>query len=139
MEFSPVLPELLVQDISRSLVFYSGVLGFSVKYERPEEKFAFLERESAQLMLLQDGENEHSRTGVLDYPRGRGVNLSIQSSDLDTIKSSLDEVNHPLRIPVREQWHRQDDLLHGERQLRVMDPDGYLLRFVERMGTRPNH
>lgn len=137
MEFSKVLPELLVQDISTSLTFYRDVLGFSVAYQRPEEKFVFLEREGAQLMLLEDGGNEHSRTGIFEYPRGRGLNLSIRTTGLDGIEFALDSAGHPLRIPVREQWHRQDDLLHGERQLWVMDPDGYLLRFVERLGTRP--
>lgn len=88
-------------------------------------------------MLLQDNSNTHSLTADIEYPRGRGVNISIQTSNLSGIEASLNSNNHELRIPVRDQWHRQDDVLRGERQLWVMDPDGYLLRFIEILGTKP--
>ena len=51
---SPTLvPELYVSDIGRSLRFYTGVLGFAVLYDRPEERFAYLVRDGAALMLDQ--------------------------------------------------------------------------------------
>lgn len=137
MRFNALIPELIVSHLSRSLGFYRELLGFEVVYDRPEERFAFLSFESAQVMLLEDNDSRHSRTGDLDYPRGQGINLSIQTVQLDRIARSLAVAGHPLRIPIREQWHRQDELLHGERQLWVMDPDGYLLRFIESLGTRP--
>lgn len=136
MEFQRHYPELLVEELTRSLSFYCDVLGFELVYERPEEKFAFLEFQQAQVMLLEDNGNEHSKTGDLTYPRGRGVNFSIQTNDLKVIEKSMGSSGLPLRIPVRDQWHRQDDLLHGERQLWVMDPDGYLLRFIQSLGTK---
>ena len=136
MEFNSLIPELIVSDIERSVHFYKNLLGFDVEYERHEEKFAFLAIGSAQLMLLQDNDSQHSRTGDLDAPRGRGINFSIRVSDLDDISISTEAAGHPLRIPIREQWHRQGEILHGEKQLWVMDPDGYLLRFVEGLGTK---
>lgn len=137
MKFNALVPELIVSELSRSLSFYRDLLGFDVVYDRPEERFAFLAFDDAQLMLLEDNDNQHSRTGDLKYPRGRGINFSIRTQRLDRVNASLKAAGHPLRIPVREQWHRQDDLLHGERQLWVMDPDGYLLRLIESLGTRP--
>ncbi len=126
-----------MSNLSRSQDFYCGVIGFEVSYERPEDRFVFLTFDSAQLMLLEDPDSDHSRTGALEYPRGQGINLSIRTDHLDHIASSLKTAGHPLRIPIRDQWHRQDDILHGEKQLWVMDPDGYLLRFVQSLGTRP--
>ena len=137
MRFNTLVPELIVSNLSRSLGFYRELLGFDVVYDRPEEKFAFLSFDDAQLMLLEDNDSQHSRTGDLEYPRGRGINMSIWTERLDRIAESLKAAGHPLRIPIREQWHRQDELLHGEKQLWVMDPDGYLLRFIESLGTRP--
>lgn len=137
MQFNPLIPELLVRNLDRSVRFYRNLVGFEVKYERPEEKFAFLELEGSQLMLLQDNDGNHSRTGDLKYPRGQGVNFSIRTRHFDRIARSLEANGCPLRIPVREQWHRQDDVLHGEQQLWVTDPDGYLLRFVHSLGTKP--
>ena len=136
MKFNSLYPEFLVKDFERSVAFYVETLGFHVEYERPEEKFAFLSFEGAQIMLLQDNPNAHSRTGPLDYPRGQGVNFSIMASSIAPMEISLAKIGHPLRIPVREQWHRIGKILQGERQLWVMDPDGYLLRFIEDLGTK---
>ena len=137
MKFNALYPELLVEDLGRSLRFYVEVLGFRLEYDRPEDKFAFLSYGDAQLMLLQDNENLHSRTEALEYPRGRGINFSIAAEAIAPIQAALKLVGHPPRIPVREQWHRVGDVLHGEKQLWVMDPDGYLLRFIEDLGVRP--
>jgi catechol 2,3-dioxygenase-like lactoylglutathione lyase family enzyme len=38
----PIVPELDVADLARSLSFYVDVLGFGVRIERPEEQFAYL-------------------------------------------------------------------------------------------------
>ena len=136
MKFTALVPELIVTDIDRSTNFYVNILGFKIEYSRPEEKFQFLTFNGAQIMLLEDNENEHSRTGPLEFPRGQGVNLSIVTPDVSSMVKVLDKNDYPVRIPVREQWHRQDKVEHGERQLWVMDPDGYLLRFIENLGTR---
>lgn len=137
MNFNALLPEFIVLDLERSKHFYIDLLGFSVEYRREEERFLYLSYGDAQLMLLEDNDNGHSRTGPLEYPRGQGVNFSITTFDLAGIAQSLKSQQYPLRIPVRDQWHRQNDREHGERQLWVMDPDGYLLRFVESIGSRP--
>ena len=44
-------PELDVSDLDCSLTFYVDVVGFSVLYDRPEERFAFLDLDGARLML----------------------------------------------------------------------------------------
>jgi lactoylglutathione lyase len=137
MEFSQLIPELIVSSIDKSLDFYLNGVGFKTSYQRSEEKFAFIEFEGSQMMLLEDNENRHSRTGDLSYPRGQGVNFSIATLDINSISKKLATIGHPLRIPIREQWHRKNDELLGERQLWVMDPDGYLLRFVQSIGHKP--
>jgi lactoylglutathione lyase len=137
MNFNSLIPELIVSDLERSKRFYVDLLSFEIEYERLDEKFVFLSHEGTQLMLLEDNSSEHSRTGKLDYPRGQGVNFSLRIEKLDMIADSLSAAEYSLQIPIREQWHRQDDVLHGERQLWVMDPDGYLLRFVQSLGVKP--
>ena len=47
MAIRPLVPELQVSDLAVSLEFYTRVLGFSVAWRRPEELFAFIEREEA--------------------------------------------------------------------------------------------
>jgi catechol 2,3-dioxygenase-like lactoylglutathione lyase family enzyme len=44
-------PELDVADLDRSLAFYVNVIGFRVLFDRPEERFAFLDLDGVRLML----------------------------------------------------------------------------------------
>ena len=51
--WNPMVPELSVTDLARSLAFYTGLLGFSVRYRRDDPPFAYLEQQQVQLMLEQ--------------------------------------------------------------------------------------
>ncbi|HUY68553.1 MAG TPA: VOC family protein, partial [Alphaproteobacteria bacterium] len=51
MTYSKITPELDVSDLQKSLVFYTGIAGFRMLYERPEEKFAYLDINGGGLML----------------------------------------------------------------------------------------
>ena len=49
-----LVSELLVDDLAASHRFWTDVLGFAVAYQRPENKFVYLERpEGAQIMLCE--------------------------------------------------------------------------------------
>jgi len=144
--FSDMIPELCVTNYSRTLHFYTKILPFKVEYSRPEKHFAFLTLGGSQLMIEQvastamatdeefrDGE---WRTGNLEYPLGRGINLSIQVDDIEGIFERLSRADYPLRMQPRDAWYRKDRVIVGERQILVMDPDGYLLRFQQCLGVR---
>ena len=72
----------------------------------------------------------------MEYPRGQGVNFSIVAHDISELVNALELSNYPVRIIIRDQWHRENEIEHGKTQLWVMDPDGYLLRFIQNLGTR---
>jgi len=38
---------------------------------------------------------------------------------------------------VEDAWYRAGDVEAGQRQFIVQDPDGYLVRLVQRLGERP--
>ena len=83
MRFNRLVPELYCSDFERSLSFYTKTLGFAVRYARPEERFAFLDREGAQIMIEQPGDDGRAwLAGELAYPYGRGINLEIEVSDV---------------------------------------------------------
>ena len=54
MKFNSLIPELTVKDIERTKTFYTDVLGFTVEYEREEDRFVFLSLEGNQLMFEQE-------------------------------------------------------------------------------------
>jgi catechol 2,3-dioxygenase-like lactoylglutathione lyase family enzyme len=139
MSFSapPVVPELDVADLARSLSFYVDALGFSVRFERPEERFAYLTRGSVHLMLEQaDGPGRRYRMAPLEYPFGRGMNLQIEVPDVDHLHGEASRSGATIDVPLEERWYRQGDEEAGNRQFVVVDPDGYLLRFFSSLGRR---
>lgn len=133
--FNPLIPELDASDFERSLSFYTDILGFQIEYQRPERQFAFLSYQRSQLMLEQH--NGNWKTGELAYPFGRGINLQITVDNLDKILASLKTHNYPLFVEPADHWYRKDTTLLGLREFLVMDPDGYLLRFSQGIGSKP--
>jgi catechol 2,3-dioxygenase-like lactoylglutathione lyase family enzyme len=130
-----LVPELLVSDFAASMDFYVGVIGFAVKYDRPAEKFAYLDLDGAELMIEQ--ETDFWLTGAREKPYGRGINLQMETGDLDGILARLSAAGWPLFRPVEEAWYRAGDLYSGNRQFLVQDPDGYLLRMFQDIGETP--
>lgn len=130
-----LVPELICADIDCSLAFYTEVLGFAVLYDRPEERFAFLEREGAELMLEQST-GRRFLAAPLEHPYGRGINLQIQVSDIDALHAAVLAAGIAPYLPLEDKWYRRDDRLLGNRQFIVADPDGYLLRFFQSLGSR---
>ena len=133
-----LVPELDVSDLDQAIAFYVGVLGFRVHYARAEERFAYLEREGAEVMLEEAaGPGRRFRTAPLERPYGRGVNLQIRTTDARILHAAVVAAGAPLIIDLEECWYRHDAQEAGQLQFVVADPDGYLLRFFEDLGSRP--
>ena len=131
-----LVPELYCSDIERSLRFYLDILGFRIAYQRPEERFAYLVREGAELMIEQPTARVWL-TGELTQPYGRGVNFQIRASDVDELQARCQAQCCRIFLPLEEKWYRREETLLGCRQFVVQDPDGYLLRFQQPLGSKP--
>ncbi len=131
-----LVPEFSVSKCADSLKFYVDILGFSILYQRIEEGFAFLQFGEAQLMLDEIGKGRTWQMSELSHPFGRGMNLQIKVSNLDDIVSRLRLNAIALHLEPETKWYRYHDQEIGQRQMLVMDPDGYLLRFCEELGIR---
>ena len=131
-------PELDVSDLRQSLAFYVGTLGFSVRFERPEEGFAYLDLDGIPLMLeAATGPGRRFHTAPLEHPYGRGVNFQIEVVNVDDLYARIMGAGLTPLIALEERWYRQGDQESGNRQFVVADPDGYLLRFFTDLGVRP--
>jgi catechol 2,3-dioxygenase-like lactoylglutathione lyase family enzyme len=133
MTAAKLVPELLVSDFGASRDFYVRVIGFAVRYDRPAEKFAYLDLDGAEIMIEQ--ETDFWLTAKREKPYGRGINLQIEVANLDGIVARLLAAGIPLFRPVEEAWYRAGDHYSGNRQFLVQDPDGYLLRMFQDLGT----
>ena len=133
-----MVPELLVSDLARSLRFRCDLCGFTLDYVRPEEGFAMLRREDARVMPESvDTPGRKWITGTLAPPFGRGINVPIGVSDLSPLLMALHAASWPLFLGLEETRYRGGDVTFGQCQALVQDPDGYLLRFEQTLGTRP--
>lgn len=130
-----LVPELLCSDFDRSLAFYRDVVGFRVAFDRPEDRFAYLDLGGAQIMLEQ--ESDFWTTGARERPYGRGINLQIEVDDVDALAARVATAGVPLFRAMEEAWYRAGERENGNRQFLAQDPDGYLLRFYQDLGSRP--
>lgn len=134
-----LVPEFTVSNLANSLEFYVNILGFKIKYQRREEGFAYLNIGDAELMLDQLGQGRDFSTlqKPPEYPFGRGLNLQIQVNDLTPMLNAIKAKKLKLHLPLEEKYYRKDNIEIGQKQFIIADPDGYLLRFCQPLGTRP--
>lgn len=124
-----LVPELLVADVDRSIEFWCSICGFTVRYARPEERFACIGLGSAQLMLEEVGIGRNWITGSLEPPLGRGVNFQITVPDADFVATALTTAGVELFMPPETMRYQVGAHVAVVRQFLVTDPDGYLVRF----------
>ena len=129
MNFNKLIPELSVTDINKTREFYVDILGFKICYERPEDKFIFVEKDGNQIMLEQI--NGNWNVGKMEYPFGRGINFEMTISDVDAVYERIEKAGIKLfrKMEVKD-YECGDETVH-QKQFLVQDPDGYLLRFVD--------
>jgi catechol 2,3-dioxygenase-like lactoylglutathione lyase family enzyme len=124
----------MVSNHAVSIDFYVRLIGFAVRYDRPAEKFSYLDLGGAELMIEQ--ETDFWTTAPRERPYGRGINLQIEVERIDPILDRLQRAGVTLFRPVEEAWYRTGDRYSGNRQFLVQDPDGYLLRIFEDLGEQ---
>lgn len=135
MYFNKIIPELSVTNLENSIKFYKTI-GFKIEYERPENKFVFLSLGKIQFMLQEISDNDKWDVAPLTYPFGNGINFQLEVENVDKIYNLLKENNYKITFEIEENWYRQDDKLLGNKEFLVQDPDGYLIRFSEDLGTK---
>ena len=138
---TPLIPELCCSNIKISITFYTEVLGFDIEFQREEEGFAMLQRQASRIMLDEIEKNPKGMkqiwlSGLLEKPFGRGINFQIRTSNIDALYRDVQQSGATIFLPIEERWYRVKDIEVGNRQFIVLDPDGYMLRFAEYLGTR---
>ena len=135
---SPLVVEFAVFDWRKSLDFYTDLLGFKVVYDRRDEGFVFLRLGGAQVMFYQANLERNLVTDAasLKPPLGQGMNLQIQGEAVEPLIRALTQARVALTLAPEERWYRMGNMSLGVRQFAVADPDGYLLRFSQCIGSR---
>ena len=132
--FNKLIPEFSVKNYNTSIEFYINILGFHLEYYREKNKFAMISINNAQIMIEEI--NDYWNTGELKYPFGRGINFQIEVENVEKMVKKLKENGIKLFREIEENWYEVQGKLKGNKEFLVQDPDGYLLRFAEDLGTK---
>jgi catechol 2,3-dioxygenase-like lactoylglutathione lyase family enzyme len=131
-----MVPELHVTDFEKSLDFYTRILGFKVINRRYNPDFAYLDLDTVQLMIEHNPQSSWM-TGALEKPFGRGINFQIEVEDVNSFYKSIKNENIEVFKTLKESWYKTgDNEESGQEEFLVLDPDGYLLRFMQHLGER---
>lgn len=124
-----LIPELLVEDLDRSLGFWHTLCGFAIRYERQEDRLAYLELGYTQLVLEQRDPDGIGVAGALAPPLGWDRELHIAVSDSVGLAERLRGADWPFcGAPAFRKDVRRAAALRVH-SFRVRDPDGHLARF----------
>ncbi|MGX0904091.1 catechol 2,3-dioxygenase-like lactoylglutathione lyase family enzyme [Roseovarius sp. MBR-79] len=139
-EINALVPELWCSDFEASIEFYTTVLGFEIAQRRGNDPHAYLTLDGAQVMIAHwklDGNWAPWLAEQMARPYGRGVNFQFMVPDVDRIyEAVLARGAKPLLdIYNADIW--KTDCMDTRRQFMILDPDGYVLRFAQSLGTRP--
>jgi len=132
-----LVPELGCREVLKSLQFYTGILGFHIRYERPEEGFYYLERQGAEIMIEQQDADSWVAAKA-EPPFGRGMHFQIRTDSLAALYDTCKTSGAVIFREWEEAWYRAENTYLGQVQFIVQDPDGYLLRFEQGLGASTN-
>ena len=135
MYFNKTIPELDVTNLDNTIKFYK-ICGFKIEYEREESRFVFMSLGEIQFMFCELKDENKWETGKLEYPFGRGINFQLEVDNVGIIYNSLKDSGYKIMIEMSENWYIQDNKLLGNKEFLVQDPDCYLLRFCEDLGSK---
>lgn len=127
MKLTGVTPNLITNDINRSLVFYRDVLGFSVTTTVPDQGpfvFVWLQKDDVSI-FLNDAAAVLKETPLAPLTVGQsGVAIFVV---MEGIADLWDQVRDRAAVvlALKDQWY-------GMTEFSVADPDGYVITFAER-------
>jgi uncharacterized glyoxalase superfamily protein PhnB len=127
-QFRKLTPNLIVADLSRSLAFYEGVLGFTRGFAVPENPpfvFASVTSGGVEIFFNSRDAAVHEYPVLADRPIGASGTLFIEVEGVDALHATL-AAQTTVVMPLFTQWY-------GMREFAIVDPDGYVITFAERV------
>lgn len=116
--------ELFYDDVGRALDFYTRVIGFEA-LPTEDDTYRPLERDGIRLALqtIDALSPDHPLIrGGRSVPRGQGVELVLEVHDLEALHERVRAAGVEATALEARAW--------GLRDFRVVDPEGYYLRFT---------
>ena len=127
MKAKQLIPELLVEDMSRTLRFYDKILGFKPEIVFPDKNpvFAQIGKDEIHIMLYKRSEFEKEIPKLKKIPMGGSVLIYIKAEKLEKFYFLLKN-----KINIIQSLHKTD---YGSLEFTMEDCNGYLICFSEQI------
>ena len=135
MNWNPLVPELMVENYERAKTFYTRIFGFTLVFERDEDRFGYFDMNGAQVMLL---ERRHNTVlgSISPQWNGHALHFQIEVNNVDEIVQRLLNADIDLLKAPYTVWYRHDQIEYEQREFFVHDSDGFVFRFFEAVSER---
>lgn len=126
MKIKDLIPELLVEDMSKTLKFYHDVLGFESEIVFPEKNpvFAQIEKDNIHIMLYDRNDFQNEIPKLRQMKMGGSILLYFK---IEKIKDFYQQIKD--RVKIIQPLHKTD---YGSLEFTIEDCNGYLLAFSQR-------
>jgi catechol 2,3-dioxygenase-like lactoylglutathione lyase family enzyme len=132
-----VVAELWCNDFQESLRFYTETLGFAIGQHKDGSTHAYLTLGPSQIMISNFEQDGTWETGPFEKPLGRGINFSFFVDDTQSIYDEVMSKGVKPFVDLYTIWYWRPDCMANHKEFAVLDPDGYMLRFSQHIGSRP--
>ena len=126
--FKKLTPNLLVANVERSLAFYVDTLGFARGMTVPDASpfvFAAVTSGDVEIFLNDAATAVHEYPAFAGKPLGATGTMYIELEGVDALHERL-KSRVTITMPLITQFY-------GMREFGILDPDGYVITFAERM------
>lgn len=119
-------PNLMVEDVARTLAFYRETLGFDVVTTLPEEEpfdFAIVQRDGVELMFQSRPSLSENVPALTGTPIGASQTFYIEVTGIRELYEALRE-----KVEIVVDFHTT---FYGTQEFYFRDINGYILSFSE--------
>jgi uncharacterized glyoxalase superfamily protein PhnB len=124
--FKKLTPNLMVEDVARTLSFYREVLGFQVLTTLPKQEpfdFAIVQRDGVELMFQSRASLSDNVPALTGVPIGASQTLYIEVEGVRDLHQALHD-----QVEIVVDFHTT---FYGTQEFYFRDINGYVLSFSE--------
>jgi uncharacterized glyoxalase superfamily protein PhnB len=126
ISFKKLTPNIMVEDVNRTINFYKDLLGFELLANVPEEgqfAWAMLKRDGVEMMFQARTSLEEEIPALKQREIGGALTLYIEVADVEELYTHLKE-----SITIVQDMHTT---FYGAQEFAVQDCNGFILSFAE--------
>lgn len=127
MKMQRLVPNMMVEDVEKTIVFYHDVLGFQTVISVPDEGpaiWAFIQNGEAKIMLQARSSFEKEQSSIRGQKIGASITFHINVSEVKPLYESVKD-----KVRIVEELHKT---WYGDTTFTMTDCNGYLLTFAQR-------